>query len=305
MFFKNAIFYRQTSPIGDNFPVALEDKLFTPCSSQELSRVGWVPPADLFDEPFRTIDGATLICMQKEEKIIPSSVIRQALDTRVKLIEDEQARKVYKKEKDQLRDEIILDLLPRAFSKFKRTHAMILSTGWVIVDASSHKQAEELLSHLRSLLGSLPIVLPDVNNSPSAVMTHWLSDAASRPAGFVPLDQSELKDSTAEAGVIRCTGQDLESEEIAGHLTAGKRVTKLAIEWQEALNFTLTDDLTIKRLRLSDQLKEEMDGLELDEAHQQFDAELLRMNREFDRLLQAIMEAFGGEVTRLPKQTTA
>lgn len=297
MFFKNAIFYRITNALPADYTDILADKTFTPAGSQELSRAGWVPPADGIDEVFRTLSGVTMICLQREDKIIPSSVIRQQLDARVKQIEEEQARKVYKKEKDQLKDEIVLDLLPRAFSKFKKTYALILDQ-WVIVDASSYKQAEELLSYLRSCIGSLPVVLPSVNQSPSAVMTSWLETPANKPVGFIAMDQSELKDTAVEAGVIRCIGQDLESEEITRHLEAGKRVTKLAIEWQEALAFILTDDLQIKRIRLTDQLKESLSNQDLEEALQQFDAELTQMQLEFNRLIPAIIEAFGGEYTQ-------
>ena len=303
MWFKNAIFYRFTQPFSYT-PEALEEKLsekiFTPCGSQELSRFGWVSPSSgLSDMLVHAGNGYMLIAAQKEDKIIPSQVIRQQLDNRVKVIEDEQARKVYKKEKDQLKDEIVLDLLPRAFSKFQTTWALIAPQhNLLIVDASSHKRAEELLSHLRSLLGSLPVVLPDVNQSPSAVMSGWLEQPESRYAGLEPMDECELRDSAVETGVIRCKGQDLDSDEIRHHLEAGKRVVKLSLEWQESLNFILQDDLCIKRIKLSDQLKEKLDQDSPDEAFAQFDAEFVQMSLELTRLIPALTEAFGGEAQR-------
>ncbi|MCV6612409.1 MAG: recombination-associated protein RdgC [Amphritea sp.] len=298
MFFKNAIVYRLTAAIVSNMTDKLAEKPFISCGSQEFSRVGWVPPSDLFEEPHRSLAGVTLICLQKEEKILPPAVVRQELDAKVKLIESEQARKVYRKEKDQLKDEIVMDLLPRAFSKISKTYALILGSEWVIVDATSHKRAEELLSHLRSLLGSLPVILPDVQHSPSAVMSQWLEHPESRPTGIQLLDESELRDSALEAGVIRCKGQDLESEEITQHLEAGKRVTKLAIEWQETLSFVLTDDLKVNRIRLTDQLQEKIDQDGSDMAVDRFDTELTQMKLEFDRLIPAILAAFGGAAER-------
>ncbi|MBU2964465.1 recombination-associated protein RdgC [Amphritea sp. 2_MG-2023] len=303
MWFKNAIFYRFTQPFTYT-PEALEEKLsekaFTPCGSQELSRFGWVSPSgDLSEMLVHAGNGFMLIAAQKEDKIIPTQVIRQQLDNKVKLIEDEQARKVYKKEKDQLKDEIVLDLLPRAFSKYQTTWALIAPEhNLFIVDASSHKRAEELLSHLRSLLGSLPVVLPDVNQSPSAVMSNWLEQPQDRYTGLEPLDECELRDSAVETAVIRCKGQDLESDEIRHHLEAGKRVVKLALEWQESLNFILQDDLCIKRIKLSDQLKEKMDQDSPDEAFAQFDADFVQMSLELTRLIPALTEAFGGEAQR-------
>ncbi|WP_432473919.1 recombination-associated protein RdgC [Amphritea sp. HPY] len=303
MWFKNAIFYRFSQTFSYT-PEALEEQLlekaFTPCGSQELSRFGWVSPTNgMSDMLVHAGNGFMLIAGQKEEKILPATVIRQKLDDKVKVIEHEQARKVFKKEKDQLKDEIVIDLLPRAFSKYSKTWALIAPDhDLMIVDASSHKRAEELLSHLRSVLGSLPVVLPDVNQSPSAVMSNWLEQPGEQFQGLIPLDECELRDSAMENGVIRCKGQDLESDEIKLHLEAGKRVVKLALEWQESLNFILQDDLCIKRIKLSDQLKEKMEQDSPDEALECFDADFVQMSLELTRLIPKLLEAFGGEAQR-------
>lgn len=303
MWFKNAIFYRFSQTFSDT-PEALEEKLlenaFTPCGSQELSRFGWVSPTNgMSDMLVHAGNGFILIAGQKEEKLLPATVIRQKLDDKVKVIEHEQARKVFKKEKDQLKDEIVIDLLPRAFSKYSKTWALIAPDhDLMIVDASSHKRAEELLSHLRSVLGSLPVVLPDVNQSPSAVMSNWLEQPGEQFQGLIPLDECELRDSAMENGVIRCKGQDLEGDEIKLHLESGKRVVKLALEWQESLNFILQDDLCIKRIKLSDQLKEKMEQDSPEEALECFDADFVQMSLELTRLIPALLEAFGGEAQR-------
>lgn len=303
MWFKNAIFYRFSQAFthtAESLEDKLKEKAFTPCGSQELSRFGWVSPSNgLSDMLVHAGNGFMLIAGQKEDKILPAAVVKQQLDDKVKLIEHEQARKVYKKEKDQLKDEIVLDLLPRAFSKYQKTWALIAPQhDLLIVDASSHKRAEELLSHLRSQLGSLPVVLPDVNHSPSAIMSHWLERPEEQATGIALLDECELRDSALESGVIRCKGQDLLSDEIGQHLEAGKRVVKLAVEWQESLSFILQDDLCIKRIKLCDQLQEKLDQDSTDVAIERFDSEFAQMSLEFSRLIPALIEAFGGEAQR-------
>lgn len=298
---KNAIFYSITGQMPPNAELTakLEDKAFTPCGSQELSRSGWVPPSDLTDMLSWEASGGQLICLQKEQKMLPASVIKKTLSEKVKRIEHEEARKVYRKERGRLKDEIIMDLLPKAFSTFSQTHALILK-GFIIVAATSHKQAEELLSHLRTELGSLPVVLPDVNHAPSAIMTQWLDTSDSRPAAFQPLDNAVLKDTSVENGTIRCKGQDLYSDEIRQHLDAGKRVTELAIEWDESLTFTLHEDLSIKKIKPTDTLKEKLDQDtgDTEEAAGRFEAELALTILEFNKLLPAVLDAFGGEAKR-------
>ncbi|WP_027859155.1 recombination-associated protein RdgC [Marinobacterium jannaschii] len=299
MWFKNFIFYRFTGPFEFNetqLEEALQEHTYSPCGSQELSRYGWVTPAkELQDTLCHSVHGFHVVAAQKEEKILPPAVVKQIVDEKVELIEDEQARKVYRKERDQIKDEVIIDLLPRAFSRFQRTMALIApQQGWIIVDASSHKRAEELLTHLRGSVGSLPVALPEVKQSPSAVMTSWLESGQGMPNGLTILDECELRDNLVESGVIRIKGQDLTDDEFTAHLEAGKRVVKLAVEWEEQLRFVLQEDLAIKRLKMTEQMQEKRDQDSQEDQLAQFDADIAMIGLELTRLIPVILEAFGG-----------
>ena len=303
MWFKNIIFYRLTEAFNysqEQLQEKLSEHVYSPCKSQELTRYGWTAPCRLTNDILaHEVQGFIKIAARKEEKLLPATVIKEALNEKVALIEEEQGRKVYKKEKDQLKDEIVLDLLPRAFSRFQQTHAIISpSQGWIAVDSSSHKRAEELLSHLRGSLGSLPLVLPDVQQSPSAVMSHWLETENSLPSGFEVLDECELKDSVLEGGVIRIKGQQIADDEFVAHLEAGKRVAKLALEWDEQLKFLLNDDLSIKRLKLTEQFQDTLADEAADDEIAQFETDLVHMGMEFSKLYPAIIAAFGGMAER-------
>lgn len=303
MWFKNIIFYRLTDALNDT-QTTLQEKLaahsYSPCKSQELSRYGWVAPCRLTEELLaHEVQGFIMLAARKEEKLLPSSVIKDALSEKVAKIEDEQGRKVYKKEKDQLKDEIVLDLLPRAFSRYQNTYALIApQQGWIAVDSSSHKRAEELLSHLRGSLGSLPVALPDVQQSPSAVMSHWLETDNSLAPNFEIMDECELKDSVLEGGVIRIKGQPIADDEFVAHLESGKRVAKLALAWDEQLKFVLNEDLSLKRLKLTEQFQDKLSDEAAEDEIAQFDTDLVHMGMEFNRLFPALVEAFGGEAER-------
>lgn len=299
--FKNAIFYTLTDSLtatAETLSEKLLEQAFTLCKSQQLSSYGWTTPCCHRDQLAIEAMGGIMISTKKEEKILPSSVIKEELAEKVSVIESEQARKVYKKERDQIRDEVILDLLPRAFSKYSITTAIIIpATGWIVVDAPNYKRAEELLSHLRGTLGSLPIALPDVQKSPSAVMSSWL-ELSEFPPLFEMLDSCVLRDNVLEGGIIRITGQQLQDEEYIAHLEAGKRVVKLALEWDGSLKFALTDDLSIKSLSMTDQRKDKRADEAAEDEVAQFDADLAMMTLEFNKLLPSIINAFGGEAIR-------
>jgi len=298
MWFKNLRLYRLTKPF-DHTPEELHEqltnKISRPCAGLDPSTYGWIPPLGRnSDQLTHAANGYIMICTRKEEKVLPAAVIREILAEKVALIEDEEARTVRRKEKEELRQEILVDLLPKAFSKSSHTYAYIDPKGsWLVVDASSASKAEELVSLLRETLGTLPAIPPNVHSAPASILTNWLNGLAV-PTGYVIEDQCELRDPSTEGGVIRCTKQDLLSDEIQVHLKAGKQVTKLAIEWNEHLTCVLCDDLSIKRLRFLDIIQEAAADEGTDEVSR-FDADFALMTLELSRFIPSVLEAFGGE----------
>ena len=175
MWFKNIRAFRLTKPF-DLSPEALGEKLaprsFVPCAKSQAVAFGWVPPlGEESGELVHAAAGRILLKLKREEKLLPSTVVREQLEEKVADIESEQGRKVYRKERLNLKDEIVQDCLPRAFSRSTHVYAYIdVKANWIFVDAASATRAEELLNLLRECVGSFPALLPQVNNAPSAVM---------------------------------------------------------------------------------------------------------------------------------------
>ncbi|MES2082583.1 MAG: recombination-associated protein RdgC, partial [Pseudomonadota bacterium] len=106
MWFKNLLIYRLTQDLpvdAEALEAAMATKLARPCASQELTTYGFVAPFGKGeDAPLVHVSGDfLLIAARKEERILPGSVVRDALKEKVEEIEAEQMRKVYKKERDQ------------------------------------------------------------------------------------------------------------------------------------------------------------------------------------------------------------
>ncbi|WP_447590230.1 recombination-associated protein RdgC [Aquipseudomonas campi] len=300
MWFRNLLVYRLTQDVpfdAEALEAALATKLARSCASQELTTYGFIAPFGKGeDAPLVHVSGDfLLVAARKEERILPGSVVRDALKEKVDEIEAEQMRKVYKKERDQLKDEIIQAFLPRAFVRRSATFAAIApKLGLILVDSASAKRAEDLLSTLREVLGSLPVRPLTVKMAPTATMTDWVKSQKAAPDFFV-LDECELRDTAEDGGVVRCKRQDLTSEEIQLHLSTGKLVTQLALAWQDKLSFMLDDKLVIKRLRFEDLLQDQaaQDGGE--DALGQLDASFMLMMLTFSDFLPALFEALGGE----------
>lgn len=302
LWFKNLMVYRLSREVAlnaDEMEKQLSAFAFTPCGSQDMAKTGWVSPMGSHSDALtHAVNGQIVICARKEEKILPSPVIKQELQAKIERLEAEQHRKLKKTEKDALKDEVLHSLLPRAFSRFNQTFMWIDTVNdLIMVDAASAKRAEDTLALLRKSLGSLPVVPLTMESPIELTLTEWVR-SGEMPAGFAIQDEAELKAVLEEGGVIRCKKQNLISDEIAVHIEAGKLVTKLAVDWQERIQLMLSDDCSLKRLKFADTLREQNDDIDRDDFAQRFDADFILMTSELAALIKNTIEALGGEAQR-------
>lgn len=302
MWFKNLQIYRFTRPFDlaiEELETQLEALPFTPCDSQEQAKFGWVSPLGKQGQALTHIaDEQILICAKKEEKMLPGSVVNDMVAEKAETLEIEYGRALKKKEKDAIKEEIIVDLLPRAFSRFQQTFAWINpKDGFIAVDASSAKRAEDMLALLRKSIGSLPVVPLAMTTPPELTLTEWLKEGAAA-TGFALEDEAELRSALEHGGIIRAKQQDLLSEEIKVHLEADKLVTKLALNWAETVSFILSDDMSVKRLKFSEELREQNDDVTSEDAAARFDADFALVTGELSRFVPDLIAALGGEEQR-------
>ncbi|MBX9333203.1 recombination-associated protein RdgC, partial [Serratia marcescens] len=295
LWFKNLMVYRLSREVAlnaDEMEKQLSAFAFTPCGSQDMAKTGWVSPMGSHSDALtHAVNGQIVICARKEEKILPSPVIKQELQAKIERLEAEQHRKLKKTEKDALKDEVLHSLLPRAFSRFNQTFMWIDTVNdLIMVDAASAKRAEDTLALLRKSLGSLPVVPLTMESPIELTLTEWVR-SGEMPAGFAIQDEAELKAILEEGGVIRCKKQNLISDEIAVHIEAGKLVTKLAVDWQERIQLMLSDDGSLKRLKFADTLREQNDDIDRDDFAQRFDADFILMTSELAALIKNTIEA--------------
>ena len=300
MWFKNLLIYRLTQDLpfdAEALETALATKQARPCASQELTTYGFVAPFGKGeDAPLVHVSGDfLLISARKEERILPGSVVRDAVKEKVEEIEAEQMRKVYKKERDQIKDEIIQALMPHAFVRNSHTLAAIdLKAGLILANTSSANAAEDLLSTLREVIGTLPVRPLTVKVSPAASMTEWVKTEKA-PTDLYVLDSALLRDTHEDGGTITARGQDLTSDEIKQHLSTGKVVTQLALAYADKLSFVLDDKMVIRRLRFESILKDQADADGGDDADGQFASSFVLMMLTLNAFFGALVEALGGE----------
>lgn len=299
MWFKNLTLFRFTEPFtlaSAEVEQKLEAMRFRPCGGHDESSFGWTSPLGRGSEQLvHSSNGFIMVCGKKEEKVLPASVINELVQEKIVDIETQQARKLSKKERTEIKDELIFELLPRAFSFSRNTYAYIdPKGGWVVIDSASNKKAEDILSSLRKCLGSLPVVPVNTLEKPVLTMTEWLINNQT-PTGISIEDECELRSPEEEGGIVRCKKHDLALPEIKNHLETGKQVIKLALNWEERLSFVLDENLSVKRLRFLDLIQDQVADTNAESEPERFDVDFSIMASEFANFLPRLLELFGGE----------
>jgi recombination associated protein RdgC len=297
MWFKNLRIYRisEALPCG---PEALEEALatraFVPCSGLDTSRIGWVPPIDAATGPLLHAHADyLLLCARTQQRLLPAAAIREALEEKLLAIERAEGRKPGRRERTNLKDEIVQTLLPRALTRSQHTRAVLsLRSNLLLVDAAAPAKAEDLLDLLRESIGSLPVKPLVPQHSPVDIMTRWVNGA--RPPARLRLGQYvDLRDPLHQANVVRCRQQELATREVRNHLEAGKQAVALGLGWSDRLQFVLGEDLALRGIRF-DEVQERDAGVDTeDDAVARQEADFLFMALEFDRLAADLIEVFG------------
>ncbi|MDR2881593.1 MAG: recombination-associated protein RdgC [Azoarcus sp.] len=296
MWFKNLQLYRL--PAGwevtsAQLETSLSARPLQPCGSQDMESRGWVSPRN-DDVMVRAIGRQWLIALGMESRLLPASIVRQEAEVRAETLAEKLGYRPGRGQMKELREQITQELLPRAFTRQRRTWVWIDPVdGWLGIDTSSTARAEEVLECLRQTLDNFPLTLLRTARSPMSAMTDWLAGEA--PTGFTVDQDCELRSVSEEKATVRYARHPLDGSEIKDHLAAGKLPTRLALTFNDRVSFVLTDKLELKRLDFLDIVREEL-GNE-DDAEALFDAEFALMTGELVRLLPVLVEALGGELS--------
>jgi len=293
MWFKNLLIYRleQSWLLTAG---ALEEKLaqrtLQPCSAMSTESRGWVPPID--DVPLvQGVERHLLIALGVDQKLLPSSVLNDAVKQRAVEFEREKGFKPGRKQLRDFKEIISAELLPRAFVKRTVVRAWIDPTaGLLVIDSSSPAKAEQLVEFLRETLGELSVSLPQTKALPGQKLTDWLS-ARHAPGRFDIGEECTLTSGDAAKATVKYSRHNLDVQQIQRHLEEGLRATKLALTWNGRLSLVVDDKLQVSRLKFTE-MDEAEEEPSIDPARQ-FEAEFTLMTGQVGPMIADLLEAFG------------
>lgn len=296
MFFRNLTLFRFSAPVADDLDrleEALPEHRLRPVGPMEISTRGFISPLGRSaDSLVHSVGKVSLVAVGTEEKLLPSAVVNEEVAKRTQKLAEEENRRLGGQERKRIRDDVMNELLPRAFVRPGRVSAYAdMAHGWMVIDTSSRKTAENVVSQLREALGSFPATPLAPEATPRLLMTVWLA-SGELPPGFELGDECELRDpATASGAIVRARRQDMDTDEVREHLRTGKQVFSLGLVYDERISFVLTEDLLLRKVRFTDVvLDERPDSPESMVA--ELDANLTLMSLEYRRLLARLEEIF-------------
>ena len=289
MWFKNAQVYclSDTAVVAlDQWQESMAKHVFAPCMQQQPVSLGWVPAIPDTEALIHVSGTHGLLCLQRQERLLPTTVIREVLAEKVAQLQQDEDRRIGSKERMTLKDEVIFSLLPRAFLRTTRHYLYVnLEQNILVVDAASEKRSDEITGFLRETLGSLPMTLLQSTCQPAPMLTQWVRDAENIASGWELQADLEMTQSSNSDIKIRLRNIELDSEAVATHLQEDGQVVQIAFDWKERVQAIITSKAHLKRIRFADLITDQAFEEGGDDKVQQMDVSFTLMANELSALI--------------------
>lgn len=297
---KNITAYR-INPGWDKTTEQVESGLalarFSKCGATQEQSAGWSEPRGIAHAALVEPVGKNWILrLTSESKVLPANVVHRATEERIEKLEDQMGRKLGRVEKRDIREEMRLDLLPRAFTRIAHTTVWInRQAGLLLIDATSPKCVDLVIALLLRCLDGLELTPFFTNHSPAIQMSAWLL-AHEAPGRFDIEEDCEIRATDDSHAVVRYTHHSLNRIDVRKHIeNEGKLPTRLALTWNGRVSFVLTDKWQVKRIKFLEGVFQGDSAIHTtEEAADRFEADWTIVTSELDLLVRDLIEALGG-----------
>lgn len=249
-----------TSAVLKRLDKALESKPFKPCGDHAAKSRGFVKPlGPTSDVITYDTNGGTLFRLRTDEKLLPAAAVKEMVELAVQSRE-KAGEELSPVDVRQIKEEITENLLPSVIPAPSWTYAYIDKELAMLFVGASDDGADEFIDAMKGALNAAPPVklLGIEADDPSGIFTEWLRDTEKLGEAFSLGHSCSLKHAK-EGGtaVINIQHDELESDEMAAMLDAGKECCRVALEHQD-MDFAITAKLGIRSISLSDDKKAEI-----------------------------------------------
>ncbi|NCF72178.1 MAG: recombination-associated protein RdgC [Gammaproteobacteria bacterium] len=292
--FRNVRFYRLDGVWPESeeaLSTSLEQAGFEPCGPLTERSSGWVAvDPDTSDLLARRLNGADLVRLRSQSRVLPAAVINEELEARIEEYRNRMQEAPSPREKRRLKAEARDELMPKAMPKSDRIWGYIdLKEKVLGIDTALESVAERFLRRMQASLDGINIrplqFMKPVDELLSGI---FFEDA---PRQFSLGRECRMQDLGDAASKVRWTDFDLSDKSIRDHVANGMRLTHLSIVYDNIMNFVLDENGVISKLRfvgMDDDNEDHNDPL----ARQ--DAEFVLITGTLRNLLGDLKKQLGG-----------
>lgn len=293
--FRNARFYSFENTWPDSealLSVELDKAAFTPCGPLIERSSGWIAIDGTLDGSLaRRVNGADLIRLRSQSRVLPAAAINEALEARIADFRARMQEEPGRREKRRLKAETRDELLSKALLKSDKIWGYVdPTTRIIVVDVAQPAAAERFLRHLRMPFGELEIRPLKFKRPIEELLTRiFLGDA---PERFALGRECRMQDCVDAGSTVRWADFDLADKTIRSHVADGMRLTHLGIQYDNMLACVLDENGVLSKIRFT--------GMDDDaEEHNkdplgQLDTRFVLLNGTLRRLLADLKKLLGG-----------
>jgi len=292
--FRNVRYYRLDGvwPESDeSLSTCLEQAGFEPCGPLTERSSGWVAvDPDTSDLLVRRINGADLIRLRSQSRVLPAAVINEELEARIEDYRRRMKEAPTPREKRRLKAEARDELMPKAMLKSDRIWGYVdLKEKILGIDTALDSVAERFLRRLQASMDGINIRPLQFMKPVDELLTGIFFEDA--PKQFSLGRECRMQDLADAGSIVRWTDFDLADKTIRDHVANGMRLTHLAIVYDNIMSCVLNENGVISKLRflgMDDDIEDHKDPL----ARQ--DAEFVLITATLRNLLADLKKQLGG-----------
>jgi recombination associated protein RdgC len=292
--FRNVRFYRLEGSWPDSdeaLSQKLESARFEPCGPLTERSSGFIPiDADSSESLARRVNGADLLRLRSQSRLLPPAVIAEELEVRIEEYRERMDEAPSAREKRRLKAEARDELMPKAMLKSDRIWGYYdLKEKVIGIDVLHDAAAERFLRRLRASIDGMDIrPLQFARPVDELLAATFFNDA---PKRFALGRECRMQDLADAKSVVRWSDFDLNDTSIRNHVAHGMRLTHLAIEYDGVVSCVLDEKGVISKMRfigMDDDKEDHLDPLA------RLDAEFALVSGTLRRLLADMRKALGG-----------
>ncbi|MCX7114513.1 MAG: recombination-associated protein RdgC [Gammaproteobacteria bacterium] len=297
MWFNNIVIYQLVTPIEANHEQQLElleEHGLKPCPPHARQSQGWVSPIPELEEKVYDMHGCQIMVAATESRLLPASITRAVLEEKMNAFELTHQKPMRRAERLQLKEDIEFDLLPKAFTVQKKEYFYIDTVkNWIIINTANLNKASEIMVRLTKTLGSFTAAPLTTDTNLNDLFASWLRDPQLMPEGLVLQQHCTLINGNGDKSRYHCKNIEQSKQEILVLLEQGYTVASVELAWLDRIQFILTDNFLLKRLKCMDYLDDALkDNNQLESKQEKFDANFTLLAGEVRALLTFLIKHF-------------